>query len=110
MIAASLTSSPFPNLRALSACHPRPTSHCPVLPMPPAAPVSSLCKIRPLPTRSESTLAQLLIPLRFNSFGHNAYKKSGEGPIAASPKFVNSLPHLALVTPSYECHSERSEE
>jgi hypothetical protein len=52
-----------------------------------------------LPTRSESTLPQLLIPLHFNSFISNACKKPGEGSLLPTPKFYNSsLPN---------CHQRR---
>ena len=52
---------------------------------------SPIHKPRLLPTHSESTLPQVLIPLRFKSFLRNAYKKpEGEGPLRR-PKFVNSL-------------------
>ena len=83
MIVANVTPPPSSNLREL--CAPCVKNHR--SPLPPAL---SLCKIRPLPTRSESTLPQLLIPLQFKSFRRNAYKKPGEGPIAAPRKFVNS--------------------
>ena len=49
-------------------------------------------KIRPLRTRSESTLAQLLIPLHFNSARINTYIKPGGG----SPPFSRKV--LQLVT------------
>lgn len=47
-------------------------------------------KNRPLPTRSESTLLQLLIPLHFNSCRYNVYKKPGEGRLVPAAKFCNS--------------------
>jgi hypothetical protein len=49
-----------------------------------------LHKSRTLPTSSKSTLAQLLIPLHFNSRICNAYKKAGEGIRPSNPKFCNS--------------------
>jgi|HubBroStandDraft_6_1064221.scaffolds.fasta_scaffold29464_5 hypothetical protein len=53
-------------------------------------PRSPLYKLRPLPTPSESTLPQLLIPLHFKSFISNTYEKTGRGPPRPDPKFVNS--------------------
>jgi len=53
-------------------------------------PRSLLYKLRPLPTPSESTLPQLLIPLHFKSFISNTYEKTGRGPLRPAPKFVNS--------------------
>ncbi len=47
-----------------------------------------LNKSGPLPTRSESTLPQLLIPLHFNSCISNAYRKPGEGVPRSSPKVL----------------------
>ena len=41
-------------------------------------------------TRPESTLPQLLIPLHFNSFISNAYRKPQGGGPSATPKFGNS--------------------
>jgi len=56
----------------------------------PVPPRSPLYKLRPLPTPSESTLPQLLIPLHFKSFISNTYKKQGRGALLKAPKFVNS--------------------
>jgi hypothetical protein len=53
-------------------------------------PRSPLDKNRFLPTHSESTLLQVLIPLHFNSFISNTYKKPGGGIPPPSPKFDNS--------------------
>jgi hypothetical protein len=53
-------------------------------------PRSPLYKLRPLPTPSESTLPQLLIPLHFKSFISNTYKKPGRGPLRPASKFGNS--------------------
>ena len=53
-------------------------------------PRSPLYKLRPLPTPSESTLPQVLIPLHFKSFISNTYKKTGRGSLRPAPKFVNS--------------------
>jgi hypothetical protein len=53
--------------------------------VPPGLPLN---KRRSLPTRSESTLPQPLIPLHFISFGCNVYKKPGEGPVRLSPKVL----------------------
>ena len=53
-------------------------------------PRSPLYKLRPLPTPSESTLPQVLIPLHFKSFISNTYKKPGRGTLLEAPKFVNS--------------------
>src|ERR1700720_1786251 len=50
-------------------------------------------KVRPLRTRSESTLLQLLIPLHFNSPRINTYKNPGGGSLSSSPRV------LQLVTP-----------
>jgi hypothetical protein len=47
-----------------------------------------LNKNRSLPTHSESTLAQLLIPLHFNSRISNTYKKPGEGAPRPSSKVL----------------------
>ncbi len=49
------------------------------------------CKNRPLSTRSESTLMQLLISLHFNSRRCNTYKKTGGGCLLPAAKFYNSL-------------------
>src|SRR5579872_3190108 len=66
---------------------------CTVLQIPAKSSVprrSPLGKNRFLPTHSESTLPQLLIPRHFNSFISNAYAKpQGESP-TRSPKYVNS--------------------
>ena len=59
----------------------------PKLSVPPRSPTH---KPRSLSTPSESTLPQLLIPLGFNSFISNAYKKPGGGSRLPSPKFRNS--------------------
>ena len=64
-----------------------------VLKIPPKSsvpPRSPLYKLRPLPTPSESTLPQVLIPLHFKSFISNTYKKTGRGSLRQAPKFVNS--------------------
>jgi hypothetical protein len=53
-------------------------------------PRSPLYKLRPLPTPSESTLPQVLIPLHFNSFRSNTYRKNGEGSLRPASKFANS--------------------
>jgi hypothetical protein len=45
-------------------------------------------KNRSLPTHSESTLLQQLIPLHFISFSSNVYRKPGEGPPRPSPKVL----------------------
>jgi|HubBroStandDraft_6_1064221.scaffolds.fasta_scaffold67057_2 hypothetical protein len=45
-----------------------------------------LHKSRSLPTPSQSTLPQLLIPLRFNSFSCNVYKKTRGRRPAADPR------------------------
>src|SRR5580692_6771249 len=58
----------------------------------PAPPRSPIHKPRFLPTRSESTLPQLLIPLDFNSCITNVYKKPQGGIATGGPKFVNSSP------------------
>src|ERR1700690_3752084 len=47
---------------------------------------------RYLPTHSESTLPQVLIPLNFNSFRRNGYAKLGGRTLQPAPKFCNSLP------------------
>jgi hypothetical protein len=52
------------------------------------APGLPLNKSRRLPTHSESTLPQPLIPLHFISFSCNVYKKTGEGPARPSPKVL----------------------
>src|SRR5580704_86855 len=44
----------------------------------------------PPPTRSKSTLLQLLIRLHFNSPRINTYKKPGGGSLLPTPKFYNS--------------------
>jgi hypothetical protein len=49
-----------------------------------------LNKSASLPTRSESTLPQLLIPLRFISCISNTYKKARRGARRPTPRFVNS--------------------
>jgi len=49
-----------------------------------------LYKSSSLLTRSESTLLQLLAPLRFNSRGCNTYKKTGRGCLLSAVKFCNS--------------------
>ena len=46
---------------------------------------------RAFPTRSESTLPQLLIPFHFNSPRINTYKKPGGGTPLRTTKFRNSL-------------------
>ena len=51
---------------------------------------SPLYKPRPLPTPSESTHPQLLIPLHFKSFISNTYRKPGRRSLLEAPKFVNS--------------------
>ncbi len=53
-------------------------------------------KSRPLPTRSESTLLQLLIPLHFNSRRCNTYKKAGEG----VPPYIRKVLQLVTTHPS----------
>src|SRR5580658_3820264 len=45
-----------------------------------------LHKNRSIPTPSQSTLLQLLIPLHFNFFSSNVYKKPGGRGPAANPK------------------------
>ena len=47
-----------------------------------------LYKRRPLPTRSKSTLLQMLIPLHFNFTKINTYKKPGEGVPSSNPKVL----------------------
>ncbi len=62
-----------------------------VLQIPPKSSVPSglpLYKSRPVPTRSKSTLRQLLIPLHFNFPRINTYKKPGEGVPAYNPKVL----------------------
>jgi hypothetical protein len=54
------------------------------------SPRSPLYKLRPLPTPSESTLPQVLIPLHFKSRINNVYKNRGVGCSRPAPKFVNS--------------------
>jgi hypothetical protein len=53
--------------------------------VPPGLPLN---KSRALPTRSESTLPQLLIPLHFKSRISNTYKKPGEGAPRPSSKVL----------------------
>ncbi len=63
--------------------------HCAVLEIPAKSsvpPGSPLNKLRPLLTRSESTLPPPLIPLHFISFRCNAYRKLGEGSAHPSHK------------------------
>jgi hypothetical protein len=68
-------------------------------------PRSLLYKLSPLPTPSESTLPQLLIPLHFKSFISNTYKKPGGGTpkvcqlvTTPSPRHICASLHLYLVT------------
>ncbi len=120
MIVANLTQPPLPLpgdlcLRRLSrpgrGLAPTPTRLAlPAFPMSPVPPALPLCKIRALPTHSESTLLQVFIPRHFNSFISNTYKKLGESPLLAAPRFSNSSPLPQLVTPPPICPSERSEE
>jgi hypothetical protein len=56
--------------------------------VPPGLPLS---KNRSLRTHSESTLPQLLIPLHFNSFRCNVYKKPGEGAPHPRPKVLQLI-------------------
>jgi hypothetical protein len=53
--------------------------------VPPGLPLN---KSRSLPTHSESTLPQPLIPLHFISFRYNVYRKPGEGVARLSPKVL----------------------
>jgi hypothetical protein len=59
----------------------------PKSPAPPRLPFYKSC---PPPTRSKSTLLQLLIPPHFNSPRINTYKKPGRGSLLPAPKFCNS--------------------
>src|SRR5580692_7531246 len=71
-------------------------------PRPPVPPRSPSHKPRILPAPLESTLPQLLIPLYFNSFIANVYKKpQGVGP-AGTPKFSNSSSATRLLWPTHE--------
>jgi hypothetical protein len=66
-----------------------------VLQIPPKSSVPTrlpFYKTRHLPTHSESTLLQVLIPLHFNSPRINTYKKPGRESLLPAPKFCNSLP------------------
>ena len=59
-----------------------------------------LYKSRPLLTRSESTLPQLLIPLHFNSFISNTYRKpQGGGPIRKPKVWQLVTPRSPLLCP-----------
>jgi hypothetical protein len=84
---------PSPSRSFASSAPARATT--PKSPLPPSL---SLCKIRPLPTHSESTVPQPLIPLDFNSFSRNVYKKPGEGSPCPSPKVLQlvTTPSLLL--------------
>ena len=75
-------------------------------PVPPRSPIH---KPRHLPTHSESTLPQMLIPPDFNSFIGKAYRKRGEGPRLQAPKFSNSPPCSVRATPSRICHPEQGD-
>jgi len=55
---------------------------------------------RPLRTRSESTLLQVLIPLRFNFSRINTYKKPGSGSPPSDPKVLQ-----LATTPTSPYHS-----
>jgi hypothetical protein len=95
-----------PRLRSNAAsASPFPTARCPVLLTPPkshAAPTLPVCKNRALRTRSESTFAQLLIPLGFNPFRNNAYEKFGEGPRRCSPKVCQLVTSQSPPRPTHE--------
>jgi hypothetical protein len=78
-----------PQVMALRHAAPKTSSRSPA---PPRSPID---KQRLLPSPSESTLPQLLIPRDFNSCISNVYKKPQGGGAASSPKFVNSLPPLS---------------
>jgi hypothetical protein len=56
---------------------------------------------RPRLTHSESTLPQLLIPLHFNSFRSNTYKKPGGG----YPSQDHKVSHSLLRTPRRTAHT-----
>ena len=66
-------------------------------PKSPVLPRLPLYKSRPLPTRSKSTLPQMLIPLHFNSPRINTYKKQGRGSLLSALEFYNS----SLPAPHY---------
>jgi hypothetical protein len=67
----------------------------PISSVPPGLP---FYKSRPLRTRSESTLPQLLIPLHFNFSRINIYKKTGEGVPSSSPKVLQLVTHNSRPT------------
>jgi hypothetical protein len=63
-------------------------------------PRSPLYKLRPLPTPSESTLPQVLIPLHFNSPRINTYKKTGrEEPLFQLQSLATR--HYPLAAPAH---------
>jgi len=65
-----------------------------------------LNKSRSLPTRSESTLPQLLIPLHFNSRISNTYKKPQGGGPTSNPKVLQlvTIPWPLLRTRRNSCN------
>jgi hypothetical protein len=66
-------------------------------------PGSLLNKLRPISTRSESTLPQTLIPRDFISFSRNVYGKPGRVHPFRAQKFVNSL-----LAPARSCAHART--
>jgi hypothetical protein len=65
----------------------------PKIPAKSSVPLGSLLnKLRPISTRSESTLPQTLIPRDFISFRSNVYRKPGRVHPFRAQKFVDSLP------------------
>ncbi len=75
-----------------------------------ATPRLPLNKKRSLPTHSESTLPQPLIPLHFISFIRNVYRKPGEGPAHPCPKGLQLVtsPLLFLRSRTNIVYPERS--
>src|ERR1700686_5409583 len=70
-----------------------------ISPKPAVPPRLPLYKSRHSLPRPESTLLQVLIPLHFNSFISNTYKKPGGGPHSEASNVGNSsplLPNLSL--------------